>query len=51
MPVTDLKIRLPADLKKRLVERASNNDRSTAAEALNILRTALKTEEDRSEPA
>lgn len=46
MPVTDLKIRVPADLKKRLADRASNNDRSMAAEVLNILKAALRTDED-----
>ncbi|BCG92589.1 FitA-like ribbon-helix-helix domain-containing protein [Mesorhizobium sp. 131-2-1] len=51
MPVADLKIRLPADLKKRLAVRASSNDRSMAAEVLNILKTVLKADEDQPEVA
>lgn len=44
MLVTELKIRVPLELKERLADRASNNDRSMAAEVVNILKTALKTD-------
>ncbi len=38
----ELKIRLPEELKQKLADRAARNDRSTAAEVLNIIKAAVR---------
>lgn len=40
----ELKIRLPEELKQKLADRAADNDRSMAAEVLNILKAAVLSE-------
>lgn len=41
MDIKDLKIRVPADLKDKLTDRASRNDRTINGEVLQILKAAL----------
>lgn len=48
MEIKDLKIRVPADLKDKLTDRASRNDRTINGEVLQILKVVLD-EYDRGE--
>lgn len=41
MEIKDLKIRVPSDIKEKLTDRASRNDRTLNGEILQILKTAL----------
>lgn len=44
MDIKDMKIRLPADLKQRLLDRADRNDRTINGEVLQILKAVLAPE-------
>lgn len=41
MDIKDMKIRVPAELKQKLTDRANRNDRTINGEVLQILKTAL----------
>jgi plasmid stability protein len=44
MDIKDMKIRLPADLKQTLLDRANRNDRTINGEVLQILKAVLTPE-------
>lgn len=51
MTTADMKIRIPLDLKDRLVDRAKRNDRTINGEVLQILKSALGGDEAQSRAA